>query len=74
MIHENQIIFKKLVRSDSKKEFYYQKTFLKVFFFVNFKFFHKIKKNIFQRSDFYDYHHKVKFENKCLKRGEAKLA
>ena len=34
MIHKNQIIFKKLVRSDSDEKFHYKKTLLKVLLFV----------------------------------------
>ena len=39
MIYDNPIIFKKLVRRDSKEKFYYKKKLLKVLFFVSFKFF-----------------------------------
>ena len=41
MIYKNRVIFKKLVRSDSKEKFYYKKTLLKVLFVVGFKFFLK---------------------------------
>ena len=41
MIYENPMIFKKLVRSESKEKSFHRKILLKVLFLVGFKYFHE---------------------------------